>query len=103
MMGPLLAYRDDEHLDRMLEVIRGSNIEVLRDGASRSSAFRFRRGRGLVRGSCWRTASPVPVMYFGFGHPFNPFLWPSDGLLLREIEQVFLANGSSRVNPEALA
>jgi hypothetical protein len=102
-MGPLLAYRDDEHLDRMLEATSGSNIEVLRDKVSRSSAFWFRRGRGLVHGSCLRTVSSVPVMYFSFGHPFNPFLWPSDGRLLREIERTFLANGSSSVDAKTLA
>jgi|GEM_PF-7129122 len=103
MMGPLPAYRDDEHLGQMLEALRGSNIEVLRDGASRGWAFRFRGGFGLVTGSCWRTVSPLPVMYFGFGHPFNPFLWPSDSILLRVIEQVFLANRSSRIDPETIA
>lgn len=98
MMGLVLTYRDDRHLDHLLEAIRRSSIEILRDG----SAFWFRRGRGLVRGSCWRIDAHVPAMYFGFGHPFNPFLWPSDGCLLREIEQTFLANGSSKVDPERL-
>lgn len=103
MMGPLLAYRDDVHLDRLLETTRAAKIEIVRDEASRAPAFWFRRRWGLVHGTCWRTDSSRPVIYLGYGHPRNLLLWPSDGRLLREIRQSFLANGSSTVDPETLA
>ena len=102
MMGPLLEYRDGEHLDRLLLAARAVTIDVYPDGAARRPAFWFRRGRGLVHGSCWDTKVPAPMIYFSFGHTFNPFLWTCDGRLLSEIEQVFIMHGSRRIAPEEL-
>lgn len=103
MMGPILTYRDEAHLERLFQALRSRKIRILRDEGSRGPAFWFRRRFGLVRGSCWPDASPGPEMYFGFGHPLNPLLWPSDHRLLGEIRETFLANGSVRIDPEAEA
>ncbi len=96
MMGPLLAYRDDAQLDVLLDALRAIGIEVVPHDASGRPAFRFRRGWGLVRGSCWSAERSRPMLYLGFGHPFNPLLWRPDRRLLGEIEREFVANGSSR-------
>jgi hypothetical protein len=102
MMGPLLTYQDDAHLDRLLAASFALGLQILPDGTQQTRAFWFRRRFGLVHGTCWPAYESQPMMYFGFGHPFNPLLWQSDGHLLQEIEQVFLTNGSSRVDPASL-
>ena len=90
MMGPLLTYDGDLHLELLLNASRNAHIEVQPDFTYRS-AFQFRRGWGLVRG--FRDWGAPGKICFGFGHPFNPLFWPADGKLLRDLEQLFLAHG----------
>ena len=98
MMGPLLTYGGDAHLERLLVALRASYFDIWPDKTVHGTAFWFRRGWGLVHGSCRATEALQPTMYFGFGHPFNPLLWSADGRVLKELERVFLANGSSPVD-----
>ena len=100
MIGPLLTYDDELHLERLLSAARIAHIDVQPD-PERCSAFRFRRGRGLVHG--FRDWGAPGQLYFGFGHPCNPLLWSSDGRLLREIEQLFLTHGSRPITIDAAA
>jgi hypothetical protein len=70
-------------------------IEIVRDESAVPPKFVFRRGWGMVNGTRWPSAS---VMHFTFVHGNNPLLWPFDHRVLRDIEKVFLANGSSEVD-----
>ena len=96
-MGPLHRFRDREHLNRMISAIRGSGISVTDDrSANTIGTYIFRKGLGKVVGAIgaeeWES-----MMYFGFGHPFNPIFWYSDGKLLKQIESIFLSQGSERI------
>jgi len=92
-MGPLYSC-DDADIERLLAAVRAAGVRVTPDNSS-ADAYWFRRGFGLVHGSRWNGAKPV--LYFGFGHPFNPFLWAADAKLLHAIEVVLEANGSRRL------
>lgn len=96
MEGPYLSYRDPEHLELLLAELRAAGVRVLLE----DRGLGFRRGWGRIHGWLWHpSSSPRPVVYLGFGHPFNPLLWPADARLVREIQRVFLANGSHRIDP----
>ena len=102
MMGPLLSYRDDEDLERLLSAVRVAGIDVAEEPAKENQrSFWFRRGWGLIHGTAsteWGEMSRTPAAYFGFGHPFNPFLWWADERLLRVIKRTFTRNGSKEIN-----
>ena len=98
-MGPLHRFRDREHLEQLLDATVESGISITGDDRAKSpGAYWFRKGLGKIHGSLW-AEERESMMYFGFGHPFNPLLWYSDRTLLKEIEAVFLSQGSERVNP----
>jgi hypothetical protein len=98
MMGPLYKFRDDDHLNRMIESVRSFGISVVEDPRVDSSgAYCFRKGIGKVHGAIG-TDEWDSMIYLGFGHPMNPFLWYFDGALQKQIETVFLAEGSERIN-----
>ena len=98
-MGPLYSCNEAD-TERLLAAVRAAGIRVTSDRAS-AHAYWFRRGFGLVHGSRWDGARPA--LYFGFGHPFNPFLWAVDAKLLRAIEGVLETNGSRRLAIEEVA
>lgn len=95
MMGPLYSIRDEPHLERMLTGIREAGISVIPDERC-ERAFWFRRGYGLVWGGVWENLSGL---YLGFGHPFNPLLWPADGSLLHDVERELRMCGSRWIVP----
>ena len=103
MMGPLHRFRDSEHLDRLFAEARASGIKV-RPEKTRGSprGFWFRGGLGLIHCSVGFSGCET-VIYFGFGHPFNPLLWLADRSLLKAIEQVFVSNGSALVDLSSIA
>lgn len=102
MMGPLHRFRDNEHLKQLLDAASASGISIAEDdSADLPGAYWFRKGLGKVHGSVG-TEDWESMMYFGFGHPFNPLLWHSDGTLLKRIETIFLSQGSERLHPSDL-
>jgi|SRR6185437_16818497 len=96
-MGPLYSCDGHADIERLLAAVRGAGIRIASDPTS-SQAYWFRRGLGLVHGSYW--GGTRHALYFGFGHPFNPFLWAADAKLLRSIEAVLEANGSRSLEVE---
>ena len=92
MLGPFLTYDDEPHLELLLSAVRAAHIDV-QPAPERRSGFWFRRGWGLIHGTPSQDGSQSNLC-FGFGHPFNPLLWPADRRLLREIKRVFLVHGS---------
>jgi hypothetical protein len=103
MMGPLHRFRDSEHLDRLLAEARASGIKVRFDKKRASpGGFWFRRGLGLIYGGVGFGGCET-VIYFGFGHPFNPLLWLADRSLLKCIEHVFVSNGAALVDLNSIA
>jgi hypothetical protein len=102
MMGPFHRFRDPAHLDALLAEVRSSGISVKPDnGRAPLQAYWLRRGLGLVNASIGFQGHSV--VYFGFGHPFNPLLWFWDRRLLRFIGHLFVANGSDLVDFETIA
>lgn len=102
-MGPLHSFRDTQHLNELLTEVRSRGIKVTPvTKRSASEAFWFRRGLGLVHGGVG-FGEMKSIMYFGFGHPFNPLLWYSDNRLLKSIQKVFTANGSEVVDVDGIA
>ena len=96
-MGPLHKFRGPHHLDKLLAEAQIVGIKVTPDKkGSSSEAFWFRRGLGLIHGSVGFVGCET-VIYFGFGHPFNPFFWYSDNRLMKSIQHVFVSNGSESV------
>jgi hypothetical protein len=85
-------------LDRLLGEIQSEsiNVEIIEKQAL-PKEFRFRRGYGHIHGSLG-FGGCEPLVYFGFGHPFNPLLWFADWRLLKSIELFLRSNGSAIVN-----
>jgi hypothetical protein len=103
MMGPLHRFRGQQHLDKLLAEAQATGIKVKPDKKRAAlEAFWFRRGLGLIHGSVWLGGSET-LIYFGFGHPFNPLLWFADRSLLKSIQLVFVSNGSEAVDLNAIA
>lgn len=95
MLGPCYTYRDNADLGRLLDAVRSRGIAV-RDDPKHDRSLRFVRRFGRVDGQLWDDGE-FPVIYLGFGHMLNPFLWPADGALLDAIERTLESNGSRRI------
>jgi hypothetical protein len=91
---------DDADIERLLTAVRTAGIRVTPHDTF-AHAYCFHRGFGLVHGNRWDGARPA--LYFGFGHASKPFLWAADAKLLRAIEVVLQANGSSALTIEEVA
>jgi hypothetical protein len=102
MLGPLHKFRDAQHLKELLQKLREKGVKVTPDvKISTSEAFWFRRGLGLVHGSVGY-GDTEGVLYFGFGHPFNPLLWYSDSRLLKSIQRALVSCESEMVEVSSI-
>lgn len=101
MMGPLHRFRDQEHLTQLFDAIVESGISIAKDHSTISpQTYVFQQGLGKILGSVG-TEEWESMIYFGYGHPFNPLLWYSDGILLKKIEAIFLSQGTGRVHSDS--
>lgn len=94
-MGPILTYRDVDHLKEILGAARRADIKIrpIGDGSCLNEV-EFRRGLGRVRGSKWGESSGDLAIYLVCNHG-SPLFWLSDMRLVRDLEEIFLANGAS--------
>ena len=99
MIGRTHIYKDSEHLKMLLDKLRESGIEINPIDKTDLESYSFRSGLGRVYGSIGFGDVKTSI-YFGFGHPFNPFLWFSDSKLLKQIQDVLLSNGSDKIKYE---